>query len=139
MWRDVSLLPSLWCKADLNYVKEKYRNDLRIHWLILNRLVQCQDLNMGERKNTSETLKFRLLYEFFIKLSVFRRMESSWYSVLSRGAVRTLHTIKGIELVRVERNYPRPFKVPHDGEQKAGTPRFVVYQCKFSTESNYYV
>ncbi|KAJ8931545.1 hypothetical protein NQ314_015534 [Rhamnusium bicolor] len=50
LWRDVSLLPSLWTKADLNYVKEKHRSDLRIHWLILNRLVECQDLNMGEKE-----------------------------------------------------------------------------------------
>ncbi|KAJ8940321.1 hypothetical protein NQ318_014396, partial [Aromia moschata] len=50
LWRDVSLLPSLWFKADLNWVKEKYRTDLRIHWLILNRLVKCEDLNLGEWK-----------------------------------------------------------------------------------------
>lgn len=50
LWRDVSVTPKLWHKADLNYVKEKYRTDLRLHWLILNRLVECQDLNMGEWK-----------------------------------------------------------------------------------------
>nr|CAH7713714.1 unnamed protein product [Callosobruchus chinensis] len=50
LWRDISLKPSLWWKADLNFVKEKARTDLRLHWLILNRLVECQDLNMGEWK-----------------------------------------------------------------------------------------
>ncbi|CAG9856654.1 unnamed protein product [Phyllotreta striolata] len=50
LWRDVAVLPKLWHKADLNYVKERYRTDLRLHWLILNRLVECQDLNMGEWK-----------------------------------------------------------------------------------------
>ncbi|KAG5896474.1 hypothetical protein JTB14_005855 [Gonioctena quinquepunctata] len=50
LWRDVSLRPLLWTKADLNYVKEKSRTDLRLHWLILNRLVECQDIIMGEWK-----------------------------------------------------------------------------------------
>ncbi|XP_060526651.1 F-box/LRR-repeat protein 6 [Cylas formicarius] len=50
LWRDISLTPSLWKKADLNYVKEKNRTDLRLHWLILNRLTECRDLNMGEWK-----------------------------------------------------------------------------------------
>ncbi|XP_050296508.1 F-box/LRR-repeat protein 6 [Anthonomus grandis grandis] len=50
LWRDVSLKPSLWKKADLNYVKEKNRTDLRLHWLILNRLTECEDLSMGEWK-----------------------------------------------------------------------------------------
>lgn len=47
LWRDVSLIPSLWSRADLNTVKESARTDLRIHWLILNRLVECEDINMG--------------------------------------------------------------------------------------------
>ncbi|XP_049821384.1 F-box/LRR-repeat protein 6 isoform X2 [Aethina tumida] len=50
LWRDVSQTPVLWKKADLNYVREKDRTDLRLHWLILNRLSQCQDLNFGEWK-----------------------------------------------------------------------------------------
>ncbi|CAG9815553.1 unnamed protein product [Phaedon cochleariae] len=50
LWRDVSMRPSLWFKADLNYVKERYKTDLRLHWLILNRLVECQDITMGEWK-----------------------------------------------------------------------------------------
>lgn len=48
LWRDVSVAPKLWHKADLNYVKERFRTDLRLHWLILNRLVECQDLTMGK-------------------------------------------------------------------------------------------
>lgn len=48
-WREVSETPALWFKADLNYVKESARTDLRLHWLILNRLVKCQDLNMGKQ------------------------------------------------------------------------------------------
>ncbi|CAG9835871.1 unnamed protein product [Diabrotica balteata] len=47
---DVSVSPTLWHKADLNFVKERFRTDLRLHWLILNRLMDCQDLNMGEWK-----------------------------------------------------------------------------------------
>ncbi|KAF7286700.1 F-box and leucine-rich repeat protein 6 [Rhynchophorus ferrugineus] len=50
LWRDISLKSSLWKKADLNYVKEKNRTDLRLHWLILNRLTECEDLSMGEWK-----------------------------------------------------------------------------------------
>ncbi|XP_028133036.2 F-box/LRR-repeat protein 6 [Diabrotica virgifera virgifera] len=50
LWRDVSVESKLWHKADLNFVKERFRTDLRLHWLILNRLMDCQDLNMGEWK-----------------------------------------------------------------------------------------
>lgn len=50
LWFNVSMKPELWRKADLNYVKEKSRTDLRIHWLILNRLTCCEDLNLGEWK-----------------------------------------------------------------------------------------
>ncbi|CAG9772902.1 unnamed protein product [Ceutorhynchus assimilis] len=50
LWRDISVKPSLWKKADLNYVKEKNRTDLRLHWLILNRLTECEDISMGEWK-----------------------------------------------------------------------------------------
>ncbi|KAL1506211.1 hypothetical protein ABEB36_005612 [Hypothenemus hampei] len=49
-WKDISLKSSLWKKADLNYVKERNRTDLRLHWLILNRLIECEDLTMGEWK-----------------------------------------------------------------------------------------
>ncbi|XP_066159229.1 F-box/LRR-repeat protein 6 [Euwallacea fornicatus] len=49
-WKDISLRPPLWKKADLNYVKEKNRTDLRLHWLILNRLTDCEDIVMGEWK-----------------------------------------------------------------------------------------
>ncbi|KAJ8985593.1 hypothetical protein NQ317_015084 [Molorchus minor] len=53
-WRDVSVTPRLWFKADLNCVKEKFRTDLRIHWLILNRLVACEDVNMGNKMVAGE-------------------------------------------------------------------------------------
>ncbi|CAH0559666.1 unnamed protein product [Brassicogethes aeneus] len=50
LWKDVAQRPILWRKADLNYVREKDRTDLRLHWLIMNRLSLCQDLNLGEWK-----------------------------------------------------------------------------------------
>jgi F-box/leucine-rich repeat protein 6 len=50
LWRNVALTPSLWNKVDLNYVKEPFRTDLQLHWLIYNRLSCCQDLNLGEWK-----------------------------------------------------------------------------------------
>lgn len=42
--------PCLWRKVDLNWVKERYRTDIQLHWLIQNRLMYCQDLNLGEWK-----------------------------------------------------------------------------------------
>lgn len=50
LWQRVATEPKLWVKVDLNYVKERARTDLRLHWLILNRLTCCQDLNLGEWK-----------------------------------------------------------------------------------------
>lgn len=41
---------SLWTKVDLNWVRERYRTDIKLHWLIQERLVLCQDLNLGEWK-----------------------------------------------------------------------------------------
>lgn len=46
----MALLPSLWRKVDLNWVKERFRTDLKLHWLIQNRLTDCHDLNLGEWK-----------------------------------------------------------------------------------------
>lgn len=41
---------SLWTKVDLNWVKERFRTDIKLHWLIQERLGSCQDLNLGEWK-----------------------------------------------------------------------------------------
>ncbi|KAH1012685.1 hypothetical protein HUJ05_011794 [Dendroctonus ponderosae] len=48
-WNDTSQKTVLWRKADLNYVKEKNRTDITLHWLIVNRLPQCEDINMGKK------------------------------------------------------------------------------------------
>lgn len=50
LWREVALTPALWRKVDLNWVQDRFRTDLKLHWLILNRLSLCQDLNLGEWK-----------------------------------------------------------------------------------------
>lgn len=50
LWRDVTLSPTLWRKVDLNWVRERWRNDIKLHWLITNRLSECRDLNLGEWK-----------------------------------------------------------------------------------------
>ncbi|KAK9874860.1 hypothetical protein WA026_005676 [Henosepilachna vigintioctopunctata] len=50
LWKKVSLDPYLWTKVDLNLVKERARTELRLHWLIQNRLTYCQDLCLGEWK-----------------------------------------------------------------------------------------
>lgn len=50
LWRDVAMSPGLWRKIDLNWVRERFRTDIRLHWIILNRLSLCQDLNLGEWK-----------------------------------------------------------------------------------------
>lgn len=68
MWRDISVRPVLWKKADLNYVKEKNRTDLRLHWLILNRLTECEDLSMGEWKVRDIQLVLEAICEHCTKL-----------------------------------------------------------------------
>ncbi|KAL3276889.1 hypothetical protein HHI36_012260 [Cryptolaemus montrouzieri] len=50
LWQKVALDPNLWIKVDLNFVKERARTELRLHWLIQNKLTCCQDLNLGEWK-----------------------------------------------------------------------------------------
>ncbi|XP_017783584.1 PREDICTED: F-box/LRR-repeat protein 6 [Nicrophorus vespilloides] len=50
LWREVASEPTLWRKVDLNWVRERYRTDIKLHWLIENRLSHCVDLNMGEWK-----------------------------------------------------------------------------------------
>ncbi|XP_022900486.1 F-box/LRR-repeat protein 6 [Onthophagus taurus] len=47
LWRQVALSTSLWQKVDLNWVSERYRTDQKLNWLIDNRLIHCQDLNLG--------------------------------------------------------------------------------------------
>lgn len=50
LWHQISLSPLLWRKVDLNWVKEKARTDIKLNWLVQNRLIQCQDINFGEWK-----------------------------------------------------------------------------------------
>lgn len=50
LWKKVALDPNLWIKVDLNFVREKARTELRLHWLIDSRLTYCQDLTLGEWK-----------------------------------------------------------------------------------------
>lgn len=49
-WREVAVEPDLWTKVDLNWVKERFRTDIKLHSLIQERLPFCQDLNLGEWK-----------------------------------------------------------------------------------------
>lgn len=73
LWQKIAMDPKLWVKVDLNFVKEKSRTELRLHWLIDSRLTYCQDLNLG------------MLHFFFYKLGlfkqIFRRMENKKYSI----------------------------------------------------------
>ncbi|XP_025835430.1 F-box/LRR-repeat protein 6-like isoform X2 [Agrilus planipennis] len=48
LWQRVALIPTLWQTIDLNWVKNKFRTDHKLHWLIQNRLSHCEDLNLGE-------------------------------------------------------------------------------------------
>ena len=47
LWQRISLSPSLWKNLDLStWTKERYRTELRLKWLIENRLTSCKDLNL---------------------------------------------------------------------------------------------
>lgn len=51
LWRRVAMQPSLWHTMDLTtWVKERYRNELKLKWLIENRLAGCTDLNLANWK-----------------------------------------------------------------------------------------
>ncbi|KAI4460277.1 f-box/tpr repeat protein pof3 [Holotrichia oblita] len=60
LWRNVSLSPSLWQKVDLNWVRERFRTDQKLNWLIDNRLAICQDLNLGvwKLRNIQTSLEY---------------------------------------------------------------------------------
>ncbi|KAK5649768.1 hypothetical protein RI129_000797 [Pyrocoelia pectoralis] len=62
-WRNVALSPVLWHNVDLNWVQEKLRTDLKLHWLIQNRLMACQELNLGEWKVHNIQLALEALSE----------------------------------------------------------------------------
>lgn len=50
LWRTVALIPELWRRVDLTWVRERQRTDLRLLWLIQHRLGRVRDLNLGEWK-----------------------------------------------------------------------------------------
>lgn len=51
LWRQVATNASLWHTLDLTtWVKEKHRNELKLKWLIENRLGGCTDLNVANWK-----------------------------------------------------------------------------------------
>ncbi|KAB0790656.1 hypothetical protein PPYR_14909 [Photinus pyralis] len=62
-WRNVALSPLLWRSVDLNWVQEKLRTDLKLHWLIQNRLMACQELNLAEWKVHNIQLALEALSE----------------------------------------------------------------------------
>lgn len=48
LWFRVAMQPSLWHTLDLtSWVKERYRNELKLKWFILNRMGGCRDLNLA--------------------------------------------------------------------------------------------
>lgn len=47
LWRQVAMSPSLWQNIELSrWTKEKYRTEINLKWLIVNRLQSCQELNI---------------------------------------------------------------------------------------------
>ncbi|KAF2345647.1 F-box domain [Trinorchestia longiramus] len=50
LWRDVSLEPSLWTKADLSVprARARFRSERKLYWLLTSRLTRVQHLNLGE-------------------------------------------------------------------------------------------
>lgn len=47
LWRQVAMSPSLWQNIELSrWTKEKYRTEINLKWLIMNRLQSCQELNI---------------------------------------------------------------------------------------------
>ncbi|KAK4881598.1 hypothetical protein RN001_004917 [Aquatica leii] len=95
-WRNVALSPLLWHSVDLNYVQEKLRTDLKLHWLIQNRLMACRDLNLAEWKVNNIQLALEALSEHCPEL---RGLNLSGWKGLNADHLKYLTT----EFLQLER------------------------------------
>lgn len=70
LWWEVSTGPLLWHTVDLTTgrVKEAYRSERQLVWLLQNRLSRVQDLALGERRQ-SHFLKYFILNIIFLSCS----------------------------------------------------------------------
>lgn len=60
LWNRLSMSPSLWTNLDLStWTRDRCRTELKLKWLIENRLTKCQDVNFGNFH------LFSLVYFFF--------------------------------------------------------------------------
>lgn len=64
LWNRVSQSPQLWQNIDLNtWTKERHRTELKLKWIIENRLNNCKDINLGNWKITNVQCVLERLFE----------------------------------------------------------------------------
>ncbi|XP_026462299.1 F-box/LRR-repeat protein 6 [Ctenocephalides felis] len=64
LWRQVAMSPSLWQNIELSrWTKEKYRTEINLKWLIVNRLQSCQELNISNWKVPNIACVLEILVE----------------------------------------------------------------------------